>query len=91
MSAKVAFLERSLKPEELKPRIAVHSSSLITRDDRKYVFLIKDDIAIETPVTTGEQLGEMTEVLEGVKPGDKIIMGSQNKIKNKTRVKIAEK
>jgi RND family efflux transporter MFP subunit len=91
MSAKVAFLERDLKPEELKPRIAVTSSSIITRGNQKYVFLIKDNTAIETLVTTGEQLGEMTEVIEGVRPGDKIILRPQEKIKNKTRVKIAEK
>ena len=91
MSAKVAFLERSLRPEELRPRIAVNSSSLITRGNQKYVFLIKGNTAIEKLVTTGEQLGEMTEVLSGVKPGDKIIMGPEDKIKNKTRIKIAEK
>ena len=43
MSAKVAFLERPLKPEELKPRIAVNASSVVTQDSRKYVFLVKDE------------------------------------------------
>ncbi len=91
MSAKAAFLERSLRPEELKPRIAVNSSSIITRGNRKYVFLIHKNTASETPVTTGEQLGEMTEIKDGVKPGDRIIANPTERIKNKTRVKIAEK
>lgn len=91
MSAKVAFLERPLKPEELKPRIAVNASSVVTLDSRKYVFLLKDNTAVETPVTTGKQFGEMVEVLDGVKTGDRVILKPSDKVKNKTRVKTAEK
>ena len=91
MSAKVAFLERPLTPEELKPRIAVNASSVVTQGGRKYVFLLKDDPAVETPVKTGEQFGEMVEVLDGVKAGDRVILAPADKVKNKTRVKIAEK
>lgn len=91
MSAKVAFLERPLKPEELKPRIAVNASSVVTQGSRKYVFLLKDNIAVETPVTTGEQFGEMVEVLDGIKTGDRVILKPADKVKNKTRVKTAEK
>ena len=89
MSAKVAFLERTLKPEELKPRVAVNSSAIVTHSNRKYVFLINDNTAIETPVSTGRQFGDMTEILDGVKPGDRIILNPARKIKNSTRVKIA--
>lgn len=91
MSAKVAFLERTLKPEELKPRIAVNASSVVTQNRQKYVFLIKDNIAIETLISTGEQFGDMIEVLDSVKPGDRIILKPTGKIKNRTRVKTAEK
>jgi RND family efflux transporter MFP subunit len=91
MSAKVAFLERPMKPEELKPRIAVNASSVVTQDSRKYVFLVKGDSAIETPVKTGEQFGEMVEVLDGVKAGDRVILKPADKVRNNTRIKTAEK
>jgi RND family efflux transporter MFP subunit len=91
MSAKVAFLERTLRPEELKPRVAVNSSSIVTRSSKKYVFLINDNTAIETPVSTGEQLGDMIEILDGIKPGDRIILKPAGNIRNRTRVKIAGK
>ncbi len=91
MSAKVAFLERPLNNEELKPHTGVNTSSIVTRDSNKYVFLIKGDKALETPVSTGKQSGEMTEILEGVKPGDKIILKPADRIKNNTRIKPAEK
>jgi RND family efflux transporter MFP subunit len=89
MSAKVAFLERTLKPEELKPRVAVNSSAIVTRSSRKYVYLISDNIAIETPVSTGEQLGDMIEILDGVKPGDRIVLKPVGGVRNRARVKIA--
>ena len=91
MSAKVAFLQRPLTTEELKPRIMINVSSFITREDRKYVFLIKDSVARETPITTGEQFGDMIEVREGVEPGDKIITKPSNGIRDNTRVKTAGK
>ena len=91
MSAKVAFLERPLNTEELKPHTGVNASSIVTRGSNKYVFLIKENKAIETPVTTGKQSGEMTEILEGIKPGDKIVLDPAGRTKNNTRIKPAEK
>jgi RND family efflux transporter MFP subunit len=91
MSAKVAFLERPLQPEELKPHTGVNASSIVTRGSKKYVFLIKGEKAVETPVSTGKESGEMTEILEGIKPGDRIILKPTERIKNNTRIKPAEK
>jgi RND family efflux transporter MFP subunit len=91
MSAKVAFLERPMTPEELKPRMAVIVSSVVTQDGRKSVFIVKDDTAIKIPVKTGEQFGEMVEVLDGVKAGDRVILDPSGKVKDKSRVKISEK
>ena len=87
MSAKVAFLERPLNPDELKPLIGVNTSSIVTRGSQKYVYLIKGDRAIETPVSTGKQSGEMTEIPDGIKPGDRIILKPTDRIKNNTRIK----
>jgi RND family efflux transporter MFP subunit len=91
MSAKVAFLERAVNPEELKPRTAVSPGSLSVRDGKTVVFMIKDDRAMETPVTTGEKIGEMVEVLSGVKAGDRIVRSPGEKIRNGTKIKVLEK
>lgn len=91
MSAKVAFLERPLNPEELKPAIAVNTSSIRTRNSQKYVYLIKDNYAIETRISTGKQSGDMTEILEGVKSGDRLVLKPSDRIKNNARIKTAEK
>lgn len=91
MSAKVAFLSRPINPEEQKPRIAVNPASIITRNNNKIVLLVKDSKLIETPIKIGAQLGDMIEVLEGIKAGDRIVVKPTNKLKNSSKIKVAEK
>ncbi len=90
MSAKVAFLSKPVTPAEEKPHTAVNSASLIDRKGRKYVFLVRGDRVVETPVTVGEKFGDMTEILEGLKPGEKVAVKPLNKLKDGSRIKVAE-
>ena len=91
MSAKAAFLSRAIRPEEQKPRTVVNSNAVIIRKDKNLVFLVKDNRAFETPVTTGEKLGDMIEVLNGVKAGDKVVLKPVDKLRDGKRIKIIEK
>ena len=91
MSAKAAFLSRAIRPEEQKPRTVVNSNAVIIRKDKNLVFLVKDNRAFETPVTTGEKLGDMIEVLNGVKAGDKVVLKPVDKLRDGNRIKIIEK
>jgi len=90
MSARVAFLKRQVRPDEQKPRIAINSKAVLDRGRRKVVFLIKDNRAIETPVSTGDQFDDMIEILSGVKAGDRIVSRPLDKIKNGSKIKVAE-
>lgn len=90
MSAKVSFLRRPVRPEEQKPRTAINSKAVLDRGGRKIVFLIKDNRAIETPVSTGEQFDDMIEILSGVKAGDRIVLRPLDKMKNGAKIKVAE-
>jgi multidrug efflux pump subunit AcrA (membrane-fusion protein) len=91
MSAKAAFLSRAIRPEEQKPRTVVNSNAVIIHKDKNLVFLVKDNRAFETPVTTGEKLGDMIEVLNGVKAGDKVVLKPVDKLRDGKRIKIIEK
>ncbi|MBI3592044.1 MAG: efflux RND transporter periplasmic adaptor subunit, partial [Nitrospirae bacterium] len=91
MSAKVAFLERPATLEDQKPRIAVNPATIINRGNNNIVFLVKDNSAIETIVKTGEKIGDMIEILDGIKSGDRIIAKPSDKLKTGSRIKIAEK
>ena len=91
MSAKVAFLSRAIRPEEQKPRTVVNSNAVIIHKDKNMVFLVKDNRAFETPITTGEKLGDMIEVLNGVKAGDKVVLKLVDKLRDGKKIKIIEK
>ena len=91
MSARVAFLERTVTVEEKKPRTAINPAAIIIKGSKKTVFLIKKDRAVETTISTGEQLGDMIEVLSGIKSGDRVVLTPLDKLKDGDRVKVAEK
>jgi RND family efflux transporter MFP subunit len=94
MSAKVAFLAREAKPDEQKPRTAISQSCLVTRNgdkgDKK-VFLVRGNRAVETPVTLGSQMGDMIEVLSGLKTGDQVVVNPPVRLTNGAKIKVPEK
>jgi RND family efflux transporter MFP subunit len=91
MSAKVAFLSREVMSGEGKPRTVVYPAAIVDRKDKKAVFLITDNRVTETQVTLGEKLGDMVEVLSGVKTGDRIVLKPLDRVRNGQRIKIVEK
>ena len=91
MSAKVAFLSRDIRDDEQNPRTALLESAILTHNSKNSVFLINGNKVKETPITVGEQFGDMVEVLQGVKAGDKVVLSPLEKIKNGSRIKIPEK
>ena len=91
MSAKVAFLSRSAKAEEQKPRTALNQTALVSLKDGKAVFLVKGDRVAETPLSLGSPMGDMVEVLGGVKVGDRVVMNPSDRLKDGSKIKIEEK
>jgi len=90
MSAKVAFLSRELKTEELKPRLAVNGAALASVKEKSVVYLIVGDKVYETAITTGGKLGDMLEVTKGLKPGDRVVLKPQS-LKDGAKIKVAER
>ena len=91
MSAKVAFLERAVQPGEGRARVALLPASIARRDGKSFVFVIAGDKVVQTPVTLGPRLGDMVEVVSGVKAGERIAVNPLEKLHDKSRVKTAEK
>ena len=91
MSAKVAFLSRPVTEEDQKPRTALNQAALVDRKGKKIVLLVKENKAFETSVNLGPQIGDMVEVLDGVKAGEQIVLNPPHRLKNGGRIKVAEK
>jgi len=91
MSAKVAFLSRSITAGEQKSRTALNQAALANRKGKREVFLIQGDRVVGVPVSLGEPIGDMIEVLEGVKAGDQVVLNPPDNLKNGSKIKVAEK
>ncbi|HEY6873547.1 MAG TPA: efflux RND transporter periplasmic adaptor subunit [Geobacteraceae bacterium] len=91
MSAKVAFLERPVKKDEAQPRTAVTPAAIVNEAGRKALFLVKGARVAETEIRTGGQIGDLVEILAGVKAGDKVVVKPLEKLRNGSKIKTAEK
>ncbi|OPY77853.1 MAG: Macrolide export protein MacA [Syntrophorhabdus sp. PtaU1.Bin153] len=90
MSAKVAFLSREVRPDEQEPRLTVSRKALKTRNGKTFVFVVRGDKALEAPLSVGGQLGDMVEVKEGIRAGDKVVMNPPDSLRNGSKVKSVQ-
>lgn len=91
MSAKVAFLERPVEPDEQHPVTAINPKAIVSEAGTKYVYLLQGERVVKSPVVTGQQMGDLIQVTSGVKAGDKIVLAPLAKLKDGSQVKVAEK
>jgi len=91
MSAKVAFLSRPPRPDEERLRTAVSASALARRNGRLLAFRIEGDRVREVPVKSGESFGDLVEVLDGLKPGDRVVLNPAARLRDGSRIQIREK
>lgn len=90
MSAKVSFLTRALTEAEKKPVTAVQAAAVTKRDGKDVVFLIEENIAKQIAVTVAGKIGDLVQV-SGVKPGDKVVLTPNEKLKDGAAVAIVKK
>jgi HlyD family secretion protein len=93
MGAKITFLVAGASADatNVKPVLTVPAAAVATRDGRQVVFQIKEDRAVEIPVTTGRKLGNSIEITAGLKEGDKVISKADDQIKSGTKVTLGKK
>jgi multidrug efflux pump subunit AcrA (membrane-fusion protein) len=76
--------------------LAVPSDSIVTRDGERVVFVLDTGDSEENPtvsarsVQTGMSADEMTEIIEGVAPGDIVVTAGQTLLKNGAQVTVVE-
>ncbi len=91
MSAKIAFLEKEMPVDQRTSRTVIQPDAIVQRNNRNVVFLIKEGEAVEIPIETGQEIGDMIEVLKGPKPGDKIVLRPGEDLENGDIVKTIVK
>ena len=90
MSAKIAFLERAVGEAERQPRIAINPDAVTERNGTPVVFLMQEGKAQMVAVKTGARLGDNV-VVEGVKPGDKVVLKPAPKLQDGAAIRLVQK
>ncbi len=86
MRAKVNFLkEGKQQTQNSVPKLSVPASAITTRGGQKVVFVVKDEIVVETVVTLGEVMGNRIEVKQGVTAGQKVVLRPAENLSTGTR------
>jgi RND family efflux transporter MFP subunit len=90
MSVKVAFLSRAVTSQDRNPLRAVRFSGLSRENGQPFVFVVRGDRAVKTPIRVGRRMGDMAEVLDGVEVGDKVVVAPLDKLRDGTKIKLKE-
>lgn len=89
MSAKVLFLKESTSRIEVQEEqfLSLPKSAVVNRNGNNVVFIVKDNITIQVPVTIGREIGSNIEIVNGLKRGDRVIENVNDKIIEGAKVK----
>lgn len=89
MSAKVSFLSKEISNEQAnaQPKLTIPETALVTRDGHTVVFLLHEQAVKETPVRTGDRIGNQMEILEGLQQGDLVVVRPGSDLSTGTKVK----
>lgn len=90
MSAKVAFLSRAVPPEEKHPVTAIQPAAVTERNGRKVAFVVQGEKLRQAEIGIGRKIGELVEV-QGLKPGEKVVLNPSEKMQDGTTVALAKK
>ena len=90
MSAKVSFLSQRVTPEQQKPLVAVNPDAIAQRAGKSVVFVVRDNRAVEVPVTPGKKIADLTAIAGDVKSGEKAVLKPLPELKDGALVKAAK-
>jgi RND family efflux transporter MFP subunit len=91
MSAKVAFLTQPMSEAQRVPRPAVSAAAVVSRGGRNVVYVVRDGKAVETQVQTGARLGDLVELTQGPKPGEKVVLRPADTLRDGAAVQAVRK
>jgi multidrug efflux pump subunit AcrA (membrane-fusion protein) len=81
------FTRVRLTVQTSEEEIVMPDRALLTTDSGETVaFVVENGLAKERRVTLGIERGSCIQVLEGIKPGDQVIVAGHEKIKNNAPV-----
>lgn len=90
MSAKVLFLTKTsgAVKESVRSILTVPLTALATREGKRVAYVVRDNRAVEIPITVGKEFGSQVEITKGLSAGDRVIAAVTDRIINGTPIKV---
>jgi RND family efflux transporter MFP subunit len=90
MSVKIAFLSRDSggAANLSKSVLTVPEAAVAARNGRSVVYQVKDNRAVEVLVVPGQRLGNLVEIRQGLKAGEKVIAAVSDKIRHGSKIAV---
>ena len=85
MLARVTFIKKISDEQVVVPR-----HSILERDTGRIVFLVEQDKAVKQSIVTGQSMQDRVQVLEGLKPGDSLVVEGHSKLTDGESVSIVK-
>ena len=85
MLARVTFTKQISDEQVVVPR-----HSILERDTGRVVFLVEQDKAVKQSIVTGQSMQDRVQVLEGLKPGDRLVVEGHSKLTDGETVSIVK-
>jgi RND family efflux transporter MFP subunit len=75
-----------------KPRqiVSVHKDAIVNQQGHSLVYVVEDDAAKIRPVRLGQAVGGRFEVLQGLKPGDLVVVRGNERLQPGQKVRIEQ-
>lgn len=91
MSAKTQFLSKDAPiTNDIQTKLVIDPGALTTREGKKIVFVVHDNIVTATPVEVGPSFGRYIELRVGPSPGEKVVLRPSEDLHTGNKVKVKE-
>ena len=71
-----------LTTEKTENAVTIPKKAVFEEDGQKYIYICTEDKAVKTPVETGLSDAYTVEITQGVKEGDRVVIGNISLIKD---------
>jgi membrane fusion protein (multidrug efflux system) len=81
------FVQVTILVDERHGQVVIPEEAVLSAAGDTWAFVVADGIAERRDVTLGERRSSMVEILDGIEPGDTVVVGGQHRLHNGVRVK----
>jgi len=80
--------EIRLVTDRIEKAVTVPSTAIITRNGEDFLFVVKNSAAVKRPVTRGLAIDGKVQIVEGLEPGETVVISGMNMLSHGATVQI---